>query len=88
MWVYTKPRNEHDKRQLLDLAHFSVVTVSQLGERWFVDAVMGSDSSPLASANSQEEANTIVEYIFDSLKAGENAIDLNLPPQKVPKQSR
>jgi hypothetical protein len=79
MWVYTKPRSEHDIRFLLNLDQCSRINLSQLGERWFIEVFLGSDSFPIAAAPSQEEAIRILRTIFDSLKAGEKALDLDEP---------
>jgi hypothetical protein len=77
MWVYTRPRNEHDHRFLLNLDHYPSITVNQLGERFFVDAGTGGETATLASSNSLEEATELVKQIFEALEAGKTALDLN-----------
>lgn len=76
MWVYTRPRNEHDHRFLINLERYPTITVNQLGERFFVDAGSGGDTATLASTESQEEANQILKHLFDALAAGKTAFDL------------
>ena len=76
MWVYTRPRNEHDHRFLINLERFPNIAINQLGERFFVDAGTGGDTSTLASTASQEEAEGIVQHIFEALEAGKTALDL------------
>ena len=83
MWVYTRPRNEHDHRFLLNLDRYPSVTVNQLGERFFVDAGTGGETATLASTESQEEATEIVQQIFDALEAGKTAFDLNAAPPPI-----
>src|SRR5579872_1683729 len=82
MWIYTRPRNENDNRFLLNLDLCSRVNVSQLGEKWFVEVILGSESFPVAAMGSREEAVDIVQQVFDSLKADEKALDLAAPPEK------
>jgi hypothetical protein len=76
MWVYTRPRNEHDHRFLINLERFPTISINQLGERFFVDAGSGGDTSTLASTESQAEAEEIVQHIFDALESGKTALDL------------
>ena len=76
MWVYTRPRNEHDHRFLINLERFPTIAINQLGERFFVDAGTGGDTSTLASTESQQEAEGIVQHIFEALEAGKTALDL------------
>ena len=76
MWVYTRPRNEHDHRFLINLERYPTITVNQLGERFFVDAGSGGDTATLASTESQDEATEILKHLFDALAAGKTAFDL------------
>jgi hypothetical protein len=78
MWVYTRPRNEHDHRFLINLDMYPSISVNQLGERFFVDAGAGGDTATLASTDSQEEANGLVQQIFDALDAGKTGLDLGV----------
>ena len=77
MWIYTRPRNEHDRRFLLNLDHFPLLTVNQLGERFFVDAGTGGETATLAATGSLEEAEGLVKRIFEALETGKTALDLN-----------
>ncbi len=88
MWIYSKPRNEHDTRFLLNLDQCSRINVTQLGEKWFVEVFLGSDSFPVAAAPTQEEAIGLMKRIFDSLKGGEKAFDLDAPPLEKPKERK
>ncbi len=81
MWIYTKPRSEHDSRFLLNLDHCSRINISQLGERWFIEAMLESESIPVAAAGSQEEATALLKQVFDGLKSGEKALDLDALPR-------
>ncbi|HLK61368.1 MAG TPA: hypothetical protein VKU00_32765 [Chthonomonadaceae bacterium] len=76
MWIYSKRRGEHDNRFVLNLDLCSRIHLTQLGEKWFVEAMLESEAQPIASTNSQEEASDILKRIFESLKAGEKALDL------------
>lgn len=78
MWVYTRPRNEHDRRFMLNLDHYPTITVNQLGERFFVDAGTGGETATLAATASLEEAERLVKHIFEALEAGKTALDLNV----------
>lgn len=78
MWIYTRPRNEHDPRFLLNLDHYPSIAINQLGERFFVDAGTGGDTATLASSDSAEEATGLVQQIFAALEAGKPALDLGL----------
>lgn len=88
MWVFTKPRNEHERRFMLNMDHFARITVSQIGEKFFVDAVMENDTFSLAAAASSAEADSIIDYVYESIKAGEKAIDILKMPQKDQKDSK
>ena len=83
MWIFSRPRNEHENRFLLNLDQSSRINLIQLGERWFIEVMLGTESVPVASANSQEEAATLLKRIFDSLLAGAEALDLEAPPQEA-----
>lgn len=83
MWVYTRPRNEHDPRFLLNLDHYPSIAVNQLGDRFFVDAGTGGDTATLASTGSAEEANGLVQQVFEALEAGKTALDLNAAKPKA-----
>lgn len=67
---------------LINLTQHSAIQIAQLGNKWFVDVVHGSDSSSLAQVDTQEEADNLIQQIFDSLKAGEKALDLNTTQDK------
>ncbi|HZT42154.1 MAG TPA: hypothetical protein VFA07_08185 [Chthonomonadaceae bacterium] len=82
MWIFSRPRNEHESRFLLNLEQSSRINLIQLGERWFVEVMLGTESVPVASASSPEEAAALIKRIFDSLRAGEAALDLEAPPQE------
>lgn len=83
MWVYTRKRHEHDPRFLINLDHFPSIAVNQLGERFFIDAGTGGETSTLASTTTEEEAHKLVQEIFDALEAGKIAIDLGLEKPKA-----
>lgn len=83
MWVYTKSRGEKDKRFLLNLDICSRINISQLGEKWFLEVILGSDSFPIAALNSQEEAETLMQHIFDHFKEEGKAIDLDASPAQL-----
>ena len=76
MWIHTRPRSEQDNGLLINLDQCGRVQVSKLGEKWFIEAMLGSDAYPIAAAGSQEEAHALLKRIFDSLNAGEKALDL------------
>jgi hypothetical protein len=78
MWIYSKSRGENDNRFLINLDLSSRVNLSQLGEHWFIEVMQGSDSHPIASTTSREEAVEIQKRIFEAMKAGEQAIDLDM----------
>ena len=82
MWVFTRPRNEHDHRFLINLESFPSIAINQLGERYFVDTGTGGDTATLASTDSQEEATNIVQQIFEALEAGKTALDLSAAKPK------
>lgn len=77
MWIRTKPRSEHETRLLVNLDQSSRITISKLGERWFIEVMLGTDAFPVASAKSQEEAEALLKSIFDSLHSDEKALDLS-----------
>ncbi|HLV81796.1 MAG TPA: hypothetical protein VKT32_16025, partial [Chthonomonadaceae bacterium] len=70
-------------RFLLNLDQSARINLIQLGERWFVEVMLGSESVPVASANSPEEASALIKRIFESIRAGEDALDLEAPPQEA-----
>ena len=76
MWVYTRQRHEHDPRFVINLDHYPLIAINQIGERFFIDAGAGGDTTTLASTDSEEEAAQFVQQIFDALKAGKTALDL------------
>jgi len=76
MWIYSKPRSEHDNRFLLNLDLSSRINLSQLGERWFIEVMQGTESHPIASTTSSEEATELLNRIFEGLNSGEHALDL------------
>ena len=76
MWIYSKRRNEHDNRFLLNLDLCSRINLTQLGEKWFIEVMLGTEAYPVAFATSQEEVADLIQRIFESLKAGEKALDL------------
>ncbi|HLJ56603.1 MAG TPA: hypothetical protein VKT77_16310 [Chthonomonadaceae bacterium] len=80
MWVFTKSRDEHDHRTLLNLDLGSRISVTVLGERWFIDVMQASDTVSIAQVGSEEEAKEIFRRIYDALAKGENAIDLDARP--------
>jgi len=77
MWIYSKSRGENDNRFLINLDLSARINLSQLGEHWFIEVMQGSDSHPIASTTSREEAVEIQRMIFDAMKRGEQAIDLD-----------
>src|SRR5438094_148276 len=77
MWVYSKSRGEHDHRFLMNLDQCSRINLTHLGERWFIELMHGSETTPIAQVNSEEEAGTILQEIFDSLLAAKPALDLD-----------
>lgn len=83
MWVYTRVRNEHEHPVLLNLQLHTSITMSQLGDKWFLDAALGGNTSTLAQVNTEAEASRIMRFILESLRAGENAIDLNRVPAET-----
>jgi hypothetical protein len=85
MWISTKPRSEQDMSFLLNLDQGSRINISKLGERWFIEVMVDSEGFPVASANSQEEAQAIVKQIFDSLRDDVKALDLNAPAEEAEK---
>jgi hypothetical protein len=85
MWISTKPRSEQDQSFLLNLDQCSRINISKLGERWFIEVMLGSDAFPVASAGSQEEAQAFLKQIFDSLRDDVKALDLNAPTEEAEK---
>src|ERR1044071_4642309 len=81
MWIYSKRRNEHDNRFLLNLDLCSRINLTQLGEKWFIEVMLGSEAHPIAFTTSQEEAAELLQQIFESLKSGEKALDLETPEE-------
>jgi hypothetical protein len=77
MWIQTRARTENDKRSLVNVEHYATISQAQLGDRWFIDAVLSSDTATLATVDSEGDARAIVQAIFDALKNGDTAIDLN-----------
>ncbi len=90
MWIYTKPRNEHDNRFLLNMALCSRVSVNQLGDRWFIEVTLGTEAVPVAATGSREQALALVRRIYEGIRSGEQAMDLgDLPePMEVPRGRR
>ena len=76
MWVHTRPRTEQENAILINLEQSTRITISKLGERWFIEAMIGTEAFPLATAGSNEEAHAILKHIFDRIHAGETALDL------------
>jgi len=76
MWVYTRRRHEHDPRFVINLDHYPSIAINKLGERYFVDAGTGGDTTTLASTDTEEEATKFVQQIFDALEAGKTALNL------------
>jgi len=76
MWVYTRRRHEHDPRFVINLDHYPSIAINQIGERFFIDAGTGGDTTTLASTDTEEEATKFVQQIFDALEAGKTAINL------------
>lgn len=88
MWIFSRPRNEHENRFLLNLDQSSRINLIQLGERWFVEVMLGTESVPVAAANSPEEAAALIKQIFDSLLAGADALDLDASAQQPGNEPR
>lgn len=82
MWVFTKPRGEHDRRSLLNLALCSRINISQLGDRWFLEVILGNDTFPIAALNSLEEADNLLHQIFDHMRTDEKAMDMAAAEEK------
>ena len=76
MWIYTRPKTEHEPRFLLNLDESWRIAISQLGEKWLIEVTFGTESTPVATASSGEEAVSLVSRIFEALKNGEKALDL------------
>ena len=76
MWVYTRRRHEHNPRFVINLDRYPSIAINQLGERFFIDAGTGGDTTTLASTDSEEEATKFVQQIFDALAAGKTALNL------------
>jgi hypothetical protein len=81
MWIFTKPRSENDNRFVVNLDMCSRINLSRLGEHRFIEVMLESESVPIASAESREEAKAILSKVFESLKAGEKAFDFNAAPK-------
>lgn len=82
MWIYSKTRGEHDRRFLLNLDHFANISLSQIGEKWYVDVMTRDDSTSIATLETQEQAETVIRRIFDSIAKGEQALDLDTQADK------
>lgn len=82
MWIHTRPRSEFELGILLNLDQASRININKLGEKWFVEAMIGTDAFPLAATASEEEAIDVVRTILRSLAAGETALDLSTAPAK------
>ena len=76
MWIHTRPRSEQENAFLINLNQASRVTISKLGERWFIEAMIGTEAFPLAQAHSNEEAHAILKHIFDCMNSNDQALDL------------
>jgi hypothetical protein len=76
MWVHTRPRNEHENAILINLDMASRINISKLGERWFIEVMIGTEAFPIAIAESLEEAGDLMRKVFDALKSDEKALDL------------
>ena len=76
MWVHTRPRNEHENAILINLNQASRINISKLGEKWFIEVMIGSEAFPIATAQSLEEAADLMKQVFEALKADEKALDL------------
>lgn len=76
MWVYTRRRHEHDPRFVINLDHYPSIATNKIGERFFIDAGTGGDTTTLASTDTEEEATGIVERIFEALVTGKTALNL------------
>ena len=76
MWLLSRPRSEHDNRFLLNMELGSRINLTTLGEKWFVEVVVGTESHPVAVAGTGEEANAILKRIFDAVAAGDHSLDL------------
>src|SRR5438552_74593 len=87
MWIYSKRRGEHDLRYLMNLDQCSRINLTQIGERWFIEVMLGSETVPIAQVNSQEEADAILREIFESLAEGKSALDLD-SPEIAPEQKQ
>lgn len=85
MWIYSRPKNEHDNRFVLNLDLCSRISVNQLGEKWFVEVMLGAEAVPVAAAPTQEEAMGLLLQVFEALRSGDNALDLAAPPEPAPK---
>ncbi len=78
MWIFTRPRSEHDMKFMLNLDQCSRIQLTQLGERWFVEVMLGTESVPVASAGSVEEAAELLALVFEAIRSGDNALDLSV----------
>ena len=76
MWVHTRPRNEHENAILINLDMASRINISKLGEKWFIEVMIGNEAFPVAIAESLEEAGELMKRVFDAIKADERALDL------------
>jgi hypothetical protein len=85
MWIYSRPRSENDIRFLLNLDLCSRIGLTELGEKWYVEVTLESETLPVASAGSNEEATAILTRIFESVRAGDGALDLAASPEQPPR---
>ena len=76
MWVYTKPRHSGDKRFLINLDTVPQISMSQLGELWFVDAGAAGDTIALAALTSEPDGRAVMKAIYAAIEEGRQAIDL------------
>src|SRR5437762_14054198 len=89
MWIYSRRRNEQDHRFLMNLDLCSRINLTQLGEKWFIEVMLGADAHPVATLNSQEEADALLKQIFENLQAGAAALDLEaLPEAEAPQKEQ
>ena len=87
MWIYSKPKNEHESRFLLNLDQCSRINISQIGERWLIEAMLESESIPIASAGTSDEASEMMTLLYESLESGRVALDLEHPERKSTRQT-
>ena len=60
----------------MNLDMCSRINLSELGEKWFIELVIGSETTPIAQVATQEEAAKILQAIFHSLQEDRPALDL------------